>query len=301
MHGGLSVREYAKVGPKLWHGQTFKALRKRGPEGVIVGLYLMTSPSSNMLGLFNQPILYMAHETGLGEQGALKGLHECIEAGFCSYDMETEIVWVHEMAKYQIAAELKATDLRCKGIQKDYETLPDNPFLGAFFDAYCEPFHMSARRGFEGFEEGASKPPPKPLRSQEQEQEQEKEKGAKAPSSAAKLPTCPCEDIVAKYHEILPELPKVRVMDAKRKKGMQALWGFVLTSRKSDGSRRAETAEQALEWIASYFGRTRDNDFLMGRTQRGTEHASWKCDIDFLMTSRGLKHVLEKTTTEATT
>lgn len=164
------MREYAKVAPKMWHGKTMKALRKH-PEGLVVALYLMTSPSSNMLGLFAQPVLYMAYETGLGVEGASKGLQHCVEAGFCSYDEESEFVWVHEMASYQIAPELKGTDLRCKGIQKDYEALPDNPFLSAFYDRYVKAFHLSARRGIEGASEG----PCKPHRSQEQEQEQEKE------------------------------------------------------------------------------------------------------------------------------
>lgn len=66
------MREYAKAEPKMWHGETMKALRKTR-EGLIVGLYLMTSPSSNMLGLFAQPVLYMAYETGLGEEGLGRG------------------------------------------------------------------------------------------------------------------------------------------------------------------------------------------------------------------------------------
>lgn len=133
------MREYAKAVPRMWHGRTMKALRKN-PEGLIVALYLMTSPSSNMLGLFAQPVLYMAYETGLGEEGARKGLQQCVDAGYCSYDDESEFVWVHEMASYQIAPELKASDLRCKGIQKDYDALPDNPFLGDFFAKYGGPF-----------------------------------------------------------------------------------------------------------------------------------------------------------------
>jgi hypothetical protein len=149
------MRDYAKVGPKAWQGETFKALRKRGPEALIVGLYLMTSPSSNMLGLFAQPILYMAHETGLGEEGALKGLHACIEVGYCSYDHESEVVWVHEMARYQVAEELKAADLRCKGIQKEYDALPKNPFLGPFFDRYADAYHLTARREFGDARQGS--------------------------------------------------------------------------------------------------------------------------------------------------
>lgn len=164
------MREYAKAVPRMWHGKTMKALRKH-PEGLIVALYLMTSPSSNMLGLFAQPVLYMAYETGLGEEGARKGLRQCSEVGYCSYDDESEFVWVHEMASYQIASELKATDLRCKGIQKDYDALPDNPFLGPFFDRYQSAFHLENRR----VGEGATQAPSKPHRSQEQEQEQEQD------------------------------------------------------------------------------------------------------------------------------
>jgi hypothetical protein len=157
-----------------------KALR-RSPEGVIVALYLMTSPQSNMLGLFSQPVLYMAHETGLGFEGASKGLRDCVEAGFCSFDEASEFVWVHEMAKYQIANEIKASDNRCKGIQKDYDSLPENPFLGPFFDRYQKAFNLTNRRPLEA--------PCKPLRSQEQEQEQEQDIGrpAKAEPTAKPL------------------------------------------------------------------------------------------------------------------
>lgn len=140
------MREYAKVGPQFWTSETGKALRRRGSEAVVVALYLITSPHSNMLGLYYQPIPYMGHETGLGEEGARKGLQACIETGLASYDSDSEMVWVHEMAAWQIADELKAGDKRCKGIQKDYDALPRNPFLGPWFDRYSKAFHLSGRR-----------------------------------------------------------------------------------------------------------------------------------------------------------
>lgn len=173
------MREYAKVSPSFWTGTTGRALRLKGTEAVVVGMYLMTAPGSNMLGLYYQPLLYMAHETGLGIEGASKGLADCIAAGFCRYDEATETVWVVEMAAYQIADELKVSDKRCAGIQKDYLALPENPFLGEFFDRYSGPFHFNLRRGSEG--------PSKPHRSKEQEQEQakeqEKEEEKKTPPS----------------------------------------------------------------------------------------------------------------------
>ncbi|AEF89685.1 hypothetical protein DelCs14_2673 [Delftia sp. Cs1-4] len=298
------MRDYSKVGPQFWTGKTGKEIRKKGTEATLVALYLMTSPHSNMLGLYFQPLMYMAYETGLGIEGASKGLQDCTDVGFCSYDDESEMVWVHEMAAFQIADELKESDKRTAGVQKDYDTLQDNPFLAAFFDRYQSAFHLKNKRGIEA--------PSKPHRSQEQEQEQEQEKkepygsvgsaddqpGEIAPGKPG-LPNCPVQDLVDLYHEVLPELPKVRLLNDGRRKAVGKLWKFVLTSKKSDGTSRAETADQAVTWFREYFGRARDNDFLMGRGFRSPEHAGWQCDLDFLLTDKGMKHVIEKTRTTA--
>lgn len=107
--------------------------------------------------------------------------------------------------------------------------------------------------------------------------------------------TCPFEEIIASYTEILPELPGVRVVDSDRKNAIAKRWEWVLTSKRTDGSRRAETPDQAMEWFRKYFQLARDNDFVMGRTQRSSAHQNWKCDIEFLMSSKGLKQVIEKT------
>ena len=214
------MRDYAKVEPKMWHGKTVKDLRKKGSKALLVGLYLMTSPSSNMLGLFSQPVLYMAHETGLGLEGAMEGLHGCIDCNFCSYDEDSETVWVHEMAKYQIAPVLKASDLRCKGVQRDYDALHDNPFLGPFFDKYQSAFHLTSRRGFsESFEA-----PSKPLRSQEQEQEQEQEKEQEYASTDVLAPAFPDEK---QPEPELPGLPKAQIPDCPHLKVLE-LWAEVL-------------------------------------------------------------------------
>lgn len=167
------MRGYAKFGPTFWTGETGKAIRRRGSDALLVAAYLISSPHSNMLGLYYQPVLYMAHETGLGIDGATKGLAACIECGFCSYDESTEMIWVHEMAAWQIADELSPGDKRCKGIQKDYEALPENPFLDAWLDRYINAFHLSKRREKAEPTIVSDKGLGMPHRSQEQEQEQE--------------------------------------------------------------------------------------------------------------------------------
>lgn len=168
------MRDYAKVSPHFWTGSTGKQLRQC-PEAVVVSMYLMTCPHANMLGLYYMPLLYVAHETGLGMEGASKGLQWACNAGFCSYDESTEMVWVHEMARFQIADKLKDTDKRSIGVQNEYNSLPSNPYLVSFYDKYSLAFCMTVKRENTAKNSIPKEAPSKPLASQEQEQEQEQE------------------------------------------------------------------------------------------------------------------------------
>lgn len=116
-------------------------------------------------------------------------------------------------------------------------------------------------------------------------------------STSARLPTIPCpyQAIVDLYHARLPALPRCRLMPKSRQTALRKVWGWVLSSTKSDGTRRATTAEEALSWLGGYFDRASENDFLMGRTPRNPQHANWRCDLDYLLTERGMKQVIEKT------
>lgn len=113
---------------------------------------------------------------------------------------------------------------------------------------------------------------------------------------APKFPNCPHGLIVQSYHDVLPELPSVKLLDSKgRKAKIAEFWKWVLSSTRADGKRRATDAEEALAWVRLYFERARSNDFLMGRGSRPEEHSTWRCDFDFLLTEKGKKQVIEKT------
>ena len=251
---GLGVRKmraYAKVGPTFWTGETGKALRRKGTDAVVTALYLVTSPHSNMLGLYYQPVMYMAHESGLGIEGASKGLAGCIDVGFCSYDEDTEMVFVHEMAAWQIAEELKATDKRCAGIQKDYDALPDNPFLSRFFDRYEIAFRLKRRRTFKGeMSEGGHGPyqaPPKPHRSQEQEQEQEQERHAPPKS---RRPARASQTSLPADFEV-----------SDRVKAWAAKGGFTQLEQHMDAFKLKAAAKGYVnaDWDAAFMGAVRDD------------------------------------------
>jgi hypothetical protein len=167
------MRSYGKIAPQFWIGSTGRKLRKAGPEALLVALYLITSPSGTMLGLYYLPRPHIAHETGLGMEGAMQGLGRAIEAGFCDYDEASEVVFVFEMARFQIGEQLEPTDKRCAGVQRQYDELPENRFLADFYRRYAKPFHMTHGRGQPRRIEGPCEVPGSQEQEQEQEQKQE--------------------------------------------------------------------------------------------------------------------------------
>lgn len=169
------MREYSKIGPQFWIGKTGKVLRRAGVDAQLVGLYLLSSPHANMLGLYYLAQETIGHETGIGVERAVAGLKACISAGFCSYDEDSEMVWVHEMAFFQIAEKLLSSDKRSKGVQNEYNSLPDNPFLAKFHGKYAEAFCMTSLRGDFRTQERGIEGAYMGLASQEQEQAQEHE------------------------------------------------------------------------------------------------------------------------------
>jgi hypothetical protein len=140
------ARDYAKVSPLFWTGNTGREIRARGQECQLAALYLMTGPSATMLGVYHMPAVLLAHAIGSSLEGASKALRSLSEGGFCVYDESSEWVWVREMAAWQIDDELDASDNRVKGIAKDWLALPNLPFLQEFYDRYAAAFHLPKRR-----------------------------------------------------------------------------------------------------------------------------------------------------------
>lgn len=174
------MRDYGVVSPRFWIGATGKALRGNAPAQVLA-LYLMTSPHANMIGVFHCPLIYMAHETGLGMEGASKALQSLIEAEFCTYEESSETVFVHRMAAFQVGDQLSAQDKRCKGVEREWSNIPSAQLRQAFFAIYSVAFHLPG----DGKKTSPLQAPSKTLASQEQEQEQEQVVAAPSAKSPA--------------------------------------------------------------------------------------------------------------------
>lgn len=166
------MRDYSKISPQFWVGNTGRQIRKLGVETQLIALYLLTCPHANMIGIYYLPLAYIAHDTGIPIEATSKALQSLYDIDFCCYDEDSEYIWIYEMAVYQISEQLDIRDKRVKGVNETYQSLPDLPFLKDFYDKYHQRFHLEKER------ENTKKfspleAPSKPLVSQEQEQNQE--------------------------------------------------------------------------------------------------------------------------------
>lgn len=135
------MRDYGKVSPKFWIGDTGKSLRGN-MEAQIVALYLMTSPHANMIGVFYCPIDYIAKETGIPLEGASKALQCLIEADFCTFEYDSEYIFVHQFALNQIGEELKPLDKRVQGVINELAKVPKRQCWQSFRARYAVPFNL---------------------------------------------------------------------------------------------------------------------------------------------------------------
>jgi hypothetical protein len=281
------MRDYGVVSPKFWTGETGKLLRKE-PQAQLLAMYLMTSPHSNMLGVYYCPVMYMAHESGLDLEGASKALARLIELGFCTFDEASETVFVKNMAAYQIADQLKADDKRVLGIRRDVEKMPEGAIKSEFIATYSIAFHLINSPPCDSPLEG----PCKTLLSQEQDQEQDQDQQKRTTSlSAAKLPPCPHQEILDLYAERLPMLPqpKAEAWGGQRAKHLAARWKWLLTTKKKKTNELyAANADEALAWLGRYFVYVSESDFLSGRTGKFTG-----CDLGWLVNEENFAKVMQ--------
>jgi hypothetical protein len=171
------MRDYGKISPCFWTGETGKRIREAGRDAQILAIYLVTCPSSNMIGLYYLPLPTLMHEVGIDQKGALKGLASLSEALFAHYDADSEHVFVPEMAAHQIGEPLSSSDNRVKGVVREWISMRKSPFFMDFHQRYATSFHLPNPEDMNIH----IKAPCKPLRSQEQEQEQEQDISPKPP------------------------------------------------------------------------------------------------------------------------
>ena len=98
-----------------------------------------------------------------------------------------------------------------------------------------------------------------------------------------KFPDCPYQAIVDLYHEILPELREVAVLNETRKRLIRARWR----------SKAKKTECWNLDFWRRYFEYVRKCDFLMGRKDPSSNRPPFTADLEWLVRPTNFAKVVE--------
>ena len=107
--------------------------------------------------------------------------------------------------------------------------------------------------------------------------------GVLVPSPAGdprKVDTCPHQKIIALYHEVLPELPQVRIWNDSRIKLLRSRW-------------REETKRQDLNWWRTFFGYIRRCPFLMGASKPRPDRPPFQADLEWIIRPQNFAKIVE--------
>lgn len=155
------MRAYASIAPTFWTRGSGRRIRG-DKEAQLVALYLMSSPATNMVGIFHLVLPQLCHETGLTLEEARKGLQRCSEEQIAFWDEEEELVWVPALARYQIGEQMTRgkggkPDHRVKGVERAIAPFKGHKFYDLFLERYAAAYLLT-----ELMEEGASEGLPSP-------------------------------------------------------------------------------------------------------------------------------------------
>ncbi len=101
------------------------------------------------------------------------------------------------------------------------------------------------------------------------------------------IPACPATEVVALYHEVLPELPRVERLTSARRAAMRQRW------REWAKEKGWQTSAEGMEDWRKFFVYIRGSPFLMGRAKAQPGKRPFVMDFDFLMTASSHTKIFE--------
>jgi hypothetical protein len=110
---------------------------------------------------------------------------------------------------------------------------------------------------------------------------------SKKPRAKSSAPLCPHQQILALYHEVLPELPCMKIWDADRQKNLTARW------RERWKAGKFMTQQEGVAYfrrLFAYIGR--DCDWLMGRVV-GQNGKPFFSSLDWIVLPRNFAKIIE--------
>lgn len=291
------MAKYRTIQPEFWSDPYIEDLPAFAK---LLYLYLFSSQYTRNTGALKVTAKKIAFETGGGI--------EDVEHYLTRFENDGKIIrdgaqiWVINFIKNQTTNSPKII----ANLREDMREITSQKILAAMRERYPQLFNGSPRADTvsEGKTENNSKadtvsiPYQYPINTvpihkedeleDELESKGEKEKeysmsltGHVAVSDKKPPVSCPVEQIVEAYADILPGLlPVQRITDARRK-AIQARW-------------REDKERQTIGWWRGYFERVRESDFLMGKcSPTQGRPTSWQADFDWLIKPTNMQKVVE--------
>lgn len=115
------MANYRQLHCKMWSSDNW--FINLTPEMKLLFIYLFSNERASMTGLYEIPLRIMSFETGLERDQIQKMLETFIKADKIEYDFERGVIWIKNMAKYQVQENPNAK-VRTR-IKADIDATPD--------------------------------------------------------------------------------------------------------------------------------------------------------------------------------
>jgi hypothetical protein len=301
------MRDYGKVFVSFWSSEDIRGFSE---DGRALALYLMTCPHGNMLGCFRLPDAYAADDLQWSFERVSNGFEELSRYGFAYRCKRSFWLVIHKHLKWnsldnenvgKAAAKLydsitppddvkamlaKALQLFGKNFPalklEEIETVLEGYLNG--IETLSKPVTVTGAVTGAVTVTGTATASPGGLFGSS---------GEMPPKSKAAIEklACPVEDIVSVYHELMPDNPRVKVLNDARRKAIKARWAeaAVLTCKPFGYTNQAD----GLTAWRFFFEVCSGSKFLTGKAPGRDGKPPFVADIDFLFSQSGFAKCLE--------
>lgn len=279
------MAKYRTTQKAFWNDPYIERLNAYGK---LLYLYLITSPHTSNLGILEITKNKIAFETGIDVAE--------IEKLYKKFEQDGKIVcdgdktWLAKFIKHQTTTSPKLL----QSLKDELPEVDSAKILAALAKAYPIleidiskiPYQYGIDRVSipsgeleEELEEELELEPEEEVEVEEEEKIGAENASALAASVAKPVDNCPTKQIIALYHEILPELPQVREWAETSRKMLVTRW-------------REKKERQCLDWWREYFLKVKASDFLTGKTDGRNGGSPFLASLEWLVRPTNLAKVL---------
>src|SRR5262245_49425485 len=140
------MRAYGTIPTSFWRKDLTPRIRGNG-TAMALACYLMSSPHSNMIGIYDLPIDYVCVDTRLSEEAIREAFDLFAEEQFAFYDEEATTIYIPTFAATQVASSLSPKDKRILAIQGELRKTRHAEFRSMFLARYRDAYHLSPIEG----------------------------------------------------------------------------------------------------------------------------------------------------------